>query len=116
VTIEITQLPPRADAPTAVFVDQATAAAALVELVGMFGHLPRPYVTLPTTSPRLTLQTDSPSAFEAWRVALQVGADDVDLRGIDGGESWLAAEGVFRGVVVELTGFGLRLAPQAVAA
>ncbi|MFC8945956.1 hypothetical protein [Streptomyces rochei] len=113
-TIEITAPAPLASVPVAAFVETAPVAEALAELVRMFGHLPKPYITFPSSTPCLHLQTDSPSAFEAWRAALQIGPNDVALKTFNG-EAWLKTEGVFHGVSVELTGFGLYLAAEAVA-
>jgi len=116
VTIEITSPAPQVSVPvTAPFVDTAPVAEALVELVRMFGHLPKPYITFPSGTHVLHLQADSPSAFEAWRAALQIGPGDVVLKAFRG-DAWLAAVGVFHGVTVDLTGFGLDLATEAVAA
>ncbi|WP_267244402.1 hypothetical protein [Streptomyces sp. PR69] len=91
---------------------QAPAAEALVALINMFGHLPTPYIVIHSGTSELFLQLDSPSAFEAWRAALQIAPSGVEIRS-NGHESWLKTWGVFRGVPVQLTGFGLSV--QAVA-
>ncbi|MFF9205101.1 hypothetical protein ACF1AE_25435 [Streptomyces sp. NPDC014986] len=114
-TIQITEPGTPAGVPVTPFADTALVAEALAELVRMFGHLPMPYITFPSSTRVLSLQADSPSAFEAWRTALQIGPDDVALKEF-GGDAWLSTAGVFRGVTVELTGFGLRLPAEAVAA
>jgi hypothetical protein len=116
VTIEITSPATQVSVPAAVpFADSAPAAEALAELVRLFGHLPKPYITFPSGTHVLHLQADSPSAFEAWRTALQISPGDVVLKAF-GGDVWLATAGEFHGVAVELTGFGLDLAAGAVAA
>lgn len=106
---------PQAPAPEPPFADQAAVANALVELVRLFGHLPKPYINFPTSVLLIALQTRSPAAFEAWRTALQIAPEGVELK-VFQGDAWLAAEGVFCGVTVELTGFGLALPAAAVTA
>ncbi|MFR9796182.1 hypothetical protein ACL02U_09800 [Streptomyces sp. MS06] len=95
--------------------EQAPAAEALAELIGMFGDLPGAYVTIHrpclSQSARLGLQLDSPVAFEAWRTVLAIAPADVALHA--SAESvWLSADGVFRGVPVHLTGFEVPLTAE----
>ncbi|MFE9645278.1 hypothetical protein ACFYO0_14415 [Streptomyces sp. NPDC006365] len=108
-TIEITEPTAQVSVPdTARFDEQAPAIEALAELSQMFGHLPRPYITINRFSQGMGLQLDSPSAFEQWRTALQIAPDSVEAHD-NKTNAWLAADGVFRGVAVRLTGFGLAL-------
>ncbi|MFF5980894.1 hypothetical protein ACFY78_18815 [Streptomyces olindensis] len=108
-TTEITEPITQANEPDiTLFEEQAPVVEALAALVRMFGHLPKPYITLNRFSTALGLQLDSPSAFEQWRTALQVAPDAVDSRSSEN-DAWLCADGVFRGVAVRLTGFGLVL-------
>lgn len=87
---------------------QMPAAEALVGLTKMLGHLPAPYVVVHSTPPVIALQLNTPSEFETWRTALQLAPDTVTLHAyVD--TAWLAADTVFRGVEVHLTGHGLPL-------
>ncbi|MEL3949487.1 hypothetical protein [Streptomyces sp. LNU-CPARS28] len=86
-------------------------ADALVDLIGMFGHLPVAYVTMHSAADSLDLQVDTAAGFEAWRAALQITPDAVEL-GTFGDSVWLEARSVFRGVRLELCGDGLGLAPE----
>lgn len=86
--------------------EQAPAAEALVALIQMFGHLPRPYIVIDREAAELYLQLESPGDFEVWRTALQIAPSDVSIRQ-NTSRSWLKAQGVFRGVEVALAGFGL---------
>lgn len=110
-TIEITAPPASADVSNAMS-KQAAAAAALLALTEMFGSLPAPYVVLGPHAEALRLQLRTPDAFEVWRVALVIPPDDVELVSWDG-DTWLRGTGLFRGVPVELTGFGMSV-PAAV--
>lgn len=108
-TIETIEPTTQASGPdTARFVDQTPAIEALAELNQMFGHLPKPYITMNRFGGQLGLQLDSPSEFEQWRTALQIAPDSVNAHSNES-DAWLAANGVFRGVAVRLTGFGLVL-------
>lgn len=114
-TTEITDTTAQLSEPRiAQFGGHEPAIEALAELVQMFRHLPKPYVTLTRSIARLGLQLDSPSEFEQWRTALQIAPDTVDAKKSES-DAWLAANGVFRGIEVRLTGFGLVL-PQEKAA
>ncbi|MFP3990690.1 hypothetical protein U9R90_25135 [Streptomyces sp. E11-3] len=96
--------------------EQAPAVHALSALVETFGDLPSPHVSLYSVgAPHLPLQLQSPEGFEAWRTALQIAPDTVVLKSFEG-TVWLAANGVFDGVPVELTGYGLALSPAVVEA
>lgn len=108
-TTEITEPTTQAsESDTTRFEEQTPAIEALTELNQMFGHLPKPYVTIHSSSLKVGLQLDSPSGFEQWRTALQIAPDMVNAHSNET-NAWLAADGVFRGVGVRLTGFGLVL-------
>lgn len=85
----------------------AAAAAALLGLTQMFGHLPAPYIVIHSVgSVCLDLQLSSPAAFEAWRTALVIPVENVELRGpLD--RPWLVVETVHAGVVIELASHGI---------
>lgn len=83
---------------------------ALASLIAMFGHLPKPYITLYTTD-GFALQLDHPTAFEAWRTALQLPTEPITLHAT-GNSVWLDTSGVFRGVRLDLTGFGVPLTQE----
>lgn len=80
--------------------------------------LPAPYVTVGTHSldaTHLNVQCQTPGAFEAWRVALDLPADSAELRNA-GGEDYLRINAQVGRVNVCLTGYGLVAAVEAVAA
>jgi hypothetical protein len=85
---------------------------ALVAMAAMFPNLPGGYIVVraATTmwSASISLQMESPQAFEQWRVALQVSPADVTLYQ-HGDGSWLAADAVFGGISIHLTGHHLVL-------
>ncbi|NED73320.1 hypothetical protein G3I51_13405 [Streptomyces sp. SID9944] len=96
---------------------QGDATDALVALIETFGHLPSAYIKIhaPVRSfapARLALQFDSPQAFELWRTALAVPPSGVALHAVSDEYVWLDAAAVFRGVRVELTGFGVPLSAE----
>lgn len=87
--------------------EQEPAVTALAELIAMLGHLPPAYITIHTTTPcHLDLQLEEAGGFEQWRAALQVAPETVRLNAYSGA-TWLAAEALFRGVRVHLTGHNL---------
>ncbi|MFI1940931.1 hypothetical protein ACH44C_27760 [Streptomyces purpureus] len=96
---------------------QAPAFAAGLALAEMFGHLPSGYITVHNSgTARLGLQLENAAAFEAWRSALLIPSEDVELKHWDG-SAWLSADGLFQGVKVHLTSFGVEVpAAEAVAA
>ncbi|MFJ9657576.1 hypothetical protein ACIRPR_06360 [Streptomyces griseoflavus] len=81
----------------------APVAEALAALVAEYADLPRPYVYMFTTSPRIGLQLDGPAEFELWREALAVPPAEVDLV-VTPGSAWLDASGEFRGVAFDMSG------------
>lgn len=91
---------------------QCEAAEALVALIGMFGSLPGGYITIHrkySLPVKLGLQLESPQAFEQWRTMLEIAPSAVDAQSNGKGGGWLRAEGVFHGVVVDLSGHGVTL-------
>lgn len=87
--------------------DLRPVAAAIATLVEMFGTLPAARFNAHAhLDARLDLAVDVPADFEAWRVALQVPADTVDLRTY-AGDTWLVLEATVAGVAVQLCGYGL---------
>ncbi|OII64625.1 hypothetical protein BJP40_20010 [Streptomyces sp. CC53] len=106
-TVAVTGITP----PEPVLADQAPVFEALTSLRQMFGHLPAAYLTVHTFhGSTLGIHLDSPAAFEAWRTALQVAAESVELLGASS-NCWLSADAVFRGVSIRLTGHGV-VAPE----
>lgn len=101
---------------TASTYEMRDAADAVRHLTIHFGELPAPYLTMhtyPGSGTTVNVQLDNPTAFEMWREALELDADDVTLFP-NGDESWLKVEGTVRTataggtrVPVSLTGFGL---------
>ena len=99
--------------PTAAL--QADAARVLLALTTEFGGLPAPYVTVhagPYGTVRLGLQLDTPTAFEQWRSALGFDSSEVIL-GEGSYSRWLRMVGVYMGVDVDLSGFGVAVAADA---
>ncbi|MGP3752169.1 hypothetical protein [Streptomyces sp. IBSNAI001] len=87
--------------------EQAPAFEALDLLVSMFPDLPAAYITTYAKSyAGLAAQLNTPAEFEAWRTALQIPTEAVDLHG-DSAGGWLAAETTVRGVLLRITGHGL---------
>jgi hypothetical protein len=107
---QITQAPPE---PT--INGQRPAFEALLGLTAMFGGLPAAYVQVQPEgrSLRVGLQFDTPQDFEQWRTALQIPSASVILRSNTASENvWLSVDGVFRGISVHLTGFGVALSAE----
>ncbi|MFC9700867.1 hypothetical protein ACFTWD_09270 [Streptomyces sp. NPDC056943] len=96
---------------------QAPAAAALLALTETFDGLPAGYITMHSRGKiYVGLQLDSPDAFEAWRTALLISPEAVQLCAFEG-STWLAADAMFRGVRFHVTGYGIALTvAEAVAA
>lgn len=97
---------------------QAAAYAVLSALTQTHGHLPAPYVTVHTYgTTTVDLQLNTPQEFEAWRSALLVPTESVDIKS-GSGRSWLAANAVFHGVALRLAGdcAAIVAEPSAVAA
>ncbi|MGW5477614.1 hypothetical protein [Streptomyces sp. NPDC004008] len=95
---------------------QGDATDALVALIETFGHLPsgyikihRPFLTVPAG---LGMQFDSPQDFEMWRTSLAIPPSAIELKATSDEHVWLQADGVFHGVAVHLTGFGVPLTAQ----
>ena len=92
--------------------DQATALEALNLLTSMSPTLPPVHVTVhATTYGGVHAQCDTATDFEAWRTALQIPTDAVDLHGSSAG-GWLSAETAVRGVYLRITGYGLNITPE----
>lgn len=81
--------------------------------------LPAPYITVGSHSRQgmtyLKVQCSATGAFEAWRVALGLPSELVELKNA-GGEDYLRVDAEVGQVEVCLTGYGLVLAAEAVAA
>ncbi|MGX9921751.1 hypothetical protein ACWIG4_18075 [Streptomyces sp. NPDC002248] len=103
--------PEREDWEADSFADLRPLAAALAALAEMYPALPPVRFTADPikSDPRLTLAALAPHDFEAWRIALQVPADHVDLV-VHLGEPWLRLITTFTGVEVLLLGYGLTVA------
>jgi hypothetical protein len=90
--------------------DQQLPAAALVALVEMFSHLPRPHIVLPNFDAscfELHIH-NSPEDWERWRDALQVPSSTVQR---DDSPPRLIAQATFRGASVRLVGYESDPAP-----
>ncbi|MEV5937965.1 hypothetical protein [Streptomyces sp. NPDC051994] len=73
-----------------------------------FGHLPAPEIDVSTIYPdQLALRFhDDLHGFEAWRAALSVAPDAVELRAQGGGRTWrLEADADYGGARVYLVGY-----------
>ncbi|MFC7929132.1 hypothetical protein [Streptomyces cinereoruber] len=79
--------------------------------------LPAPYVTIGAYRESVTVnvQCSTPAAFEAWRVAFGLASDMAELRNA-GGDDYLRLDAEVGSVAVCLTGYGLDVAVEAVAA
>ncbi|MFE5090643.1 hypothetical protein ACFRCI_09610 [Streptomyces sp. NPDC056638] len=93
---------------------QAPAAEALMGLAQMAGDLPAAYIVIHASMPvHIAVQLDTPAQFEAWRTALQVPAESVEMLAEPSADMvWLATDMVVRGVAVRLTGHGVALSPE----
>jgi hypothetical protein len=92
--------------------DQAGSFEALDLLVSMFPTLPPAYFTIHATSHSgVGAQCNSTADFEAWRTALQIPTNMVDLHS-DSVNGWLSAETTVRGVHLRITGFGLAITEE----
>ncbi|MFF8482396.1 hypothetical protein [Streptomyces antibioticus] len=91
--------------------EQAPVFEALMALAAEFADLPRPYIVVHTTGCWFTVQLGHPSHFEAWRDALGLPTDLVDLVA-SRSSAWLASSAHYRGVRFELTGHGVPLTPE----
>jgi hypothetical protein len=95
--------------------EQAPAFEALTALEVMLPSLPPAYFTIHANSySPVCVQCDTVADFEAWRTALQVPTDVVELRADTSG-GWLVAETVFRGVGLRITGHGIAVTQEQVA-
>lgn len=83
--------------------EQAPIFEALSALTAEFAELPRPYITISSCRTHFDLQLDHPTHFEAWREALGLAAETVELKGFSN-SVWLATDGVFRGIPFSLSG------------
>lgn len=108
-TAQITEEAAQATTPT--FADRKPVAEALLELTEMFGHLPIPSITMYTVGTPMNLQLRTADAFEQWRTALQIAPSAVSLHGYNE-NAWLSADTAFRGVRLELSGYGLPLTAE----
>lgn len=95
--------------------EQRAAAEALVALMVMQGALPGGYIKIHQgcySSAWLAIQFQTPNAFELWREALGIPGSAVSLHAPSDEYVWLDAKTTFRGVKVELTGFGVPLTAE----
>ncbi|MFZ3494582.1 hypothetical protein ACODT5_15385 [Streptomyces sp. 5.8] len=95
--------------------EQAPAINALAALVEAHGHLPLPFISLYSSLGVVSLQLDTPAEFEAWRCALDIPPSVVTLHAY-AGSTWLAATSLFLGVKLQLSGHGLPVTVEQVAA
>jgi hypothetical protein len=102
----IERAPAEADpTPNSTFAEQEAAVAALADMAEAFPHLPAALIQLPHVYPgRLDISLhDSAADFEAWREALCLPAEAVELLHFKG-SSWLAVSGSWGGASVKLAG------------
>lgn len=97
---------------------QRAAFEALAAMAATFPELLSGYATVhtPMYGPAtIGLGLRNPQGFEQWRTALQIEPRDIEVHADNKG-AWLAGNGVFCGVEVHVTGFGLPLTPEQIAA
>lgn len=95
--------PGPATGPT--FADQYGAIAALAAMAQAFPALPAAYIVVhqPVGGRGLLIQTRGPADFEAWREALRLPTEGVELEG-HGRTAWLEVSGTWSASPVLLTG------------
>lgn len=86
--------------------DQFTAFRALDSLSAAHPALPAAYIVVYTDAKGFAVQLHDPASFEAWRDALGIETDAVELKAFRN-DSWLQADIEYGGVTVHLTGFGI---------
>lgn len=94
--------------------EQLPAILALAGLAERFPGLAPGYMTVSASGAIVTLQLQQPHEFESWRVALGVAAQDVALHTYKG-SVWLDMTTAIGGVRLEVTGYGLPVAPDVAA-
>ncbi|WP_326779662.1 hypothetical protein OG481_01875 [Streptomyces longwoodensis] len=90
--------------------EQAPVFEALMSLAAEFADLPRPYIVVHCTGPTFVIQLSHPSHFEAWREALGLPTESVELMAPS--SAWLETSARYRGVEFQLTGHGVPLTPE----
>jgi len=112
VTAQITEKHDTQDSrPT--ITEQLTALQALAALAEMFGPLPSAYLVIHAPysvgfPARITMQLNTPQAFEQWRAVLQIPAVEIDLHTCDQ-DTWMSTDTHAHGVPLHVTGFGIGL-------
>jgi hypothetical protein len=115
VTTETTELPQTEDSLPSIS-EQLTAMQALAGLAEMFGPLPGAYLIVHAPHSigfpaRITMQLDTPQAFEEWRSVLQIPGNTVDFHSRED-SSWMSADTHAHGVPLHITGFGIGLTAE----
>lgn len=103
---------------TPAIAEQRAAFEALAAMAVAFPDLHGGYATVHTPmygAAAIGLSLRSPQGFEQWRTALQIEPRDIEMHADDKG-AWLAGDSMFYGVEVHLTGFGLPLSREQLAA
>jgi hypothetical protein len=87
----------------------------LAALIEQFETLPDAHITVHAPfraiPARLDLQLSTPQEFEAWREALLISTNVVQVHATVS-YAWLAADTDFGGVKVHIAGFGVALTPE----